>query len=45
MAVVMMCLRGSWRRGCDAEEREIVGFRAAAGEDDFRGLGAEQCGY
>ena len=32
-------------RGCDAEEREIVGFRATTGEDDFRGLGPEQCGY
>ena len=32
-------------RGYDAEEREIVGFRATTGEDDFRGLGPEQCGY
>ena len=48
MAVVMMCLRA---RGADfvsapsdAEDCEIVGFGAAAGENDFGGLRAEQRG-
>ena len=45
MAVVMMCLRGRRRDAADdAEDGEIVGFGAAAGEDDFAGLGAEQRG-
>ena len=39
---VLARLRGGARR---AEDREIVGFGAAAGEDDFGGVGVDQGGH
>ena len=47
MAVVMTCLRAAdfaATAASDAENREIVGFGAAAGENDLGRLRAEQCG-
>ena len=38
MAVVMTCCARRGRRAHDAENRQIIGLGAAAGEDDLGGL-------